>query len=216
VEVLLKAMPNDIYSQSKASSPQIPVESSVRQGKVDYNQQLKQDFYRIIEPLQLEETQKSYLRSRWLDQVLWMEGRATHNRNWHRRLRLTSIVLGVLVPVLVTLDGSDLSIFNLSLKNNLKGPTIVLSSIIAISAAVEEFYQFGNRWYSYRKSSELLKTNGWQFFQKGGQYKSSKSHQEAFPAFVEQIEAIVQRDIEIFVTEGVKEIQKEKSDGESS
>lgn len=209
-------MPNDLYSPSNLPSPPNLANSPIRQGKVDYNQQLKQDFDRIIDPLKLEETQKSYLRSRWLDQVLWMEGRATHSRNWHRRLRLTSIVLGVLVPVLVTLDGSDLKIFDFSLKNNLKGPTIILSSIIAISAAVEEFYQFGNRWYSYRKSSELLKTNGWQFFQQSGQYKVYNSHQDAFPAFVEQIEAIVQRDVEIFVTEGIRETKQGKSDTENS
>jgi hypothetical protein len=177
--------------------------------KIDYNQQLKNEFGQLIDQLQLEDIQKAYLRSRWLDQLLWMEGRANYNRNWHRRLRFTSIVLGVIVPVLVTLDVGNIKLFNqFDSQKALKGATIVLSSIIAISAALEGFYQFGNRWYSYRKSTELLKTNGWQFFQRSGQYRN-KSHQEAFPTFIEQVESIVQRDVEIFVTEGIKEKLKE-------
>ncbi len=183
---------------------------SPKTDKIDYNQQLKNDFGQLIDQLQLENVQKAYLRARWLDQVLWMEGRANYNRNWHRRLRFTSIVLGVIVPILVTLDGSNFKLFNqFDAQKALKGTTIVLSSIIAISAALEEFYQFGNRWYSYRKSTELLKTNGWQFFERSGQYRN-KTHQEAFPLFIEQVESIVQRDVEIFVTEGIKEKEPEQ------
>lgn len=38
-----------------------------------YYEFLKQNFGKLIEALQLSDLQKNFLRSRWLDQVLWME-----------------------------------------------------------------------------------------------------------------------------------------------
>ena len=69
-----------------------------------YNQQLKQKFDSLIDDLEIESLHKEYLKSRWLDQVLWMENRATQMRNWHRRLRLTVIVASAIVPILVALN----------------------------------------------------------------------------------------------------------------
>jgi hypothetical protein len=196
-------MNEELSSKSKISSKSADT-ALYRNAKKNYNQQLKENLHRMIDHLQLDESQKDYLRLRWLDQLLWMEGRANWNRNWYRRLRICSIIFGVIVPVLVTLDSSDLKLGGFTFKGNLKGATIVLSSVIAMSAALEEFFQFGDRWYSYRKSSELLKTNGWQFMQCSGQYRSYSNHKVAFPIFTEQVEAIVQRDVEIFTTEGLK------------
>lgn len=207
-------MANETYSNVGALNVEFSPETSQKQNKIDYNQQLKNEFCQIIDRLQLEENQRAYLRSRWLDQLLWMEGKASENRNWYRKLRFISIVLGIIVPILVTLDGNGVKLFDqFDAQPVLKGATILLSSIIAISTALEEFYQFGNRWYSYRKSSELLKTNGWQFFQLSGQYLQD-NHQDALPAFIEQVESIVQRDVEIFSTEGLKEKQTSKEQAE--
>ncbi|WP_404785765.1 DUF4231 domain-containing protein [Altericista sp. CCNU0014] len=197
---------NKASSDLSSLSQQNPLDPAATNIKKDYAQQLREEYAQVIDRLELDEQQKRYLKSRWLDQVLWMDGRANHARNWYRRLRLTSIVLGVIVPILVTVNvGKDQVNEKL-----LRGSAVVLSSIIAISAAVEEFNQYGKRWYSYRRSAELLKTNGWQFFQKSGQYRTYKTHQESFPIFVEQVEAIVQRDVEIFVTEGIKADRKEE------
>jgi hypothetical protein len=80
--------------------------------------------------------------------------------------------------------------------------TVALSAIVTSSAAIDEFFGFSDRWYSYRRSVELLKSQGWQFFQLSGAYQEYKSHEMAFPVFAERIEAIIQRDVEVYVTEG--------------
>ena len=198
---------NKVPNDSDALSRQDQSGSPTLNRKKIYTQQLKEEYSQIIDQIvDLDDQQKNYLKSRWLDQVLWMDGRANHSRNRYRGFRLTSIILGVIVPILVTAN------FSKDPKSEplLKGSAVVLSSIIAISTAVEEFNQYGKRWYSYRRSAELLKTNGWQFFQKSGQYRNHKSHSDSFQVFVEQVEAIVQRDVEIFVTEGIKSNQKDE------
>lgn len=174
--------------------------------KLDYNDQLKQDFGRMIDSLKVEELQKDYLKSRWLDQVVWMENRATDMRNWHRRLRLTTIVASAIVPILVTINFNQ----DPKLDKWLKVATVGLSAVVTVSSAIEVFYQFGDRWYSYRKSAELLKSQGWQFFQLSGSYRSYDTHSKALPVFTDQVEEIIQRDVELYVTEGMREQPQEQ------
>lgn len=165
-----------------------------------YNQQLKQKFDSLIDDLEIESLHKEYLKSRWLDQVLWMENRATQMRNWHRRLRLTVIVASAIVPILVALNFNEDKAFDKWLKVG----TISISALVTVSSAVEAFNQFGDRWYSYRRSAELLKTHGWQFLQLGGVYRTYKTHAEALPVFTEQVEGIIQRDVDVYTAEAVK------------
>ena len=70
--------------------------------KDSYSQLLKQEFINLFETLELNDRQKHYLKSRWLDQILWMEGRANDARQRYYQLRLTTIIGGVIVPILIS------------------------------------------------------------------------------------------------------------------
>jgi hypothetical protein len=166
----------------------------------DYDQKLNQDFNSLIDNLHLDDLQKSYLKSRWLDQVLWMETRAASMRNWYRGLRTGSIVGSALVPLLL-MSAS----FNKDekLNNFIKFSTAALSASVTIAVAIEELNQFGDKWYRYRRSAELLKSQGWQFLERSGTYRKYTSHTEAFTDFSDQIEMIIQRDVEVYVEDGL-------------
>lgn len=164
-----------------------------------YTDFLKDDFQDLFGQLELTEVQRKFLGSRWLDQVLWMEKKANHCRDRHYRLRLTAIILGVLVPVLIGINVGTGR--NAKIKEYV---TITLSAIVAVSAAVEEFFHYGERWYHYRRTVESLKTYGWQFSQLTGPYARFASHKEAFSAFANQVEEVIQRDVEVYVTQVAK------------
>jgi hypothetical protein len=98
---------------------------------------------------------------------------------------------------------------------------LFLSQVVAILAAVEQFFKFGDRWRHYRRTAEALKSHGWQFFQLGGAYISyakKGGHQAAFPVFVAQVEEIIQSDVEGFVSQIAvqKQLDKQESDLEAS
>ena len=173
--------------------------------KTSYADSLKADFNRLFESLDVNDRQQHFLRSRWLDQVRWMENKASQCQQRYYRLRLTAIVLGVLVPVLVGIDFPQNSLNQVK-----KYLTIGLSSVVAVSAAVEEFFHYGERWNHYRRTVESLKTQGWQFSQLTGAYKDFNDHGLAFNSFAEQIEDILQRDVEVYVTHLVT-AKKDKS-----
>ena len=173
--------------------------------KKAYTEWLKEDYRNIIESLGLSEMQQHFLRSRWLDQVLWMEGRANSAQWYYYRLRLATIIGGILIPAIVSLDlnGITGSIFRYL--------SIIIGLIVAISAALEQFFNYGERWRHYRRTVETLKMEGWKFFQLSDNYENYKNHPDAYPAFAKLVENVIQRDVEVFITEVVKE-KKEKDE----
>ncbi|WP_414516703.1 DUF4231 domain-containing protein [Nostoc sp. PCC 9305] len=182
--------------------------------KDSYHEFLKEDFNKLFAGINLGDVQKHFLRSRWLEQVLWMESKANLSRDRHYFLRITTIIGGVILPALVSLN------INTNFKPNnrdiIMWSTFGLSQIVAISAAIEEFFHYGERWRHYRRTVESLKTQGWQFSQLTGPYRIYPSHEQAFNLFASHVEDIIQRDVEIYATQVVQEKKEEKHNQEDN
>jgi len=89
----------------------------------------------IIERLALEPLQQDFLRSRWLDQVRWMEGRAGACQRWYYRLRLITIAGGVVIAALVGLDiVGTVAVW-------VKWVVFGLGLLVALAASVEGFFR---------------------------------------------------------------------------
>ncbi|MBD2504187.1 DUF4231 domain-containing protein [Anabaena azotica] len=174
--------------------------------KDPYREFLKEEFTNLIDSLTLSEMQKKFLSSRWLDQMLWMEAQAGKARNRYHGLRLVTIIGGVILPALVSLNINSSTVRDLFVWS-----TFALSQLVAISAAIEEFFHYGERWRHYRRTAESLKTQGWQFFQLAGPYVDYKSHEQAFSFFSTQVEDIIQKDVEVYATQVVQEKKEQAS-----
>ena len=127
--------------------------------KTTEQEYMRVEMAKLIASLDLPELNKEFMRARWLELVIWMDGKAKESVWWYRRLRLATIVGGVIVPALVSLNiGSDM-------QGLVQMLTFIVSLVVALSAAVEEFFRYGERWRHYRQMTESLKSEGWQFFQ---------------------------------------------------
>ena len=165
----------------------------------------------LIDQLDLSDLQRRSLRARWLDQVVWMDAAAARAQRWYHVLRLLTVVGAVLIPALISLDVRD------EYGWLLRGGTFALSLVVAICAAVEEFFHFGERWRHYRQFSEELKIEGWKFLQLTGPYRRfSPSHSAAYPRFAGRVEAIIERDVEIYMTDVAREEDDEEKKKEDS
>ena len=172
----------------------------------NYRDRVKQEMSSLIEKIELSDLQRQFMKSRWLSQMLWLEGRAQQNRNRYYLLRLLTIIGGVIVPALVSLN------INANSVQAIMGwIAFGLSQIVAISAAVEEFFHYGERYRHYRNTAELMKIEGWQFFQLSGAYRNSQSHTDAYVDFAERVENIMQRDVEGYLSEVIKDKTEQKS-----
>jgi len=186
----------------RQDAPLAVVLGTGRSGKLSYNQWLQQELGAVIEATDLSELQKRCLRSRWLDAVMWMEGKCQQSQRRYYGLRLAVIIGGVIIPALVSLNlGGEAGVY-------VRWATFALSLVVAISAAVEGFFRFGERWRHYRPIVERLKIEGWQFFQLSGPYAQGGTHRAVYPDFATRVEAIIQSDVETYITEIVREKQE--------
>lgn len=168
-----------------------------------YLDKLKGDLSELINNLHdLTDLQKHFLRLRWLDQVLWIEGRANSTKAWYLVLRLTTIVGGVLIPTLVKLSPSTEMV------------TLGVSLLVAISAAVEGFLRFGEQWRHYRLRVELLKNEGWQFLQLSGNYRGYPTHAKAYKFFAFRVEKLSHLEVEEYINEVVRDKKQEEAEDE--
>jgi phosphoserine phosphatase len=72
----------------------------------------------------------------------------------------------------------------------------VVSLTVALCAGAEEVFHFGDRWRHYRRTTELLKTLGWQYLMLSGSFRRYASHATAFSTFTERVEDTLNEDVE--------------------
>jgi hypothetical protein len=169
-----------------------------------YLAQTRKSFEALIDKTELDERQRDFFRSRWLDQVVWMEGRAGKAQRRYYRLRIVTVVGAVIVPALVsltTLDDWPGQAGQVALW--------ILSLVVAVSAAIEGFFQFGQRWRNYRGTVERLKMEGWLYLQSAGPY-AGRSHGESYAGFAARVEELIKSDVDVYLTEVAIERQRQE------
>ena len=175
----------------------------------------KKELSSLIEALELSDLRKRFLRSRWLDQMFWFEDKAGQNQRRYYGLRLVTIAAGVVVPALVGVNVRE------SVTTDLAWVIFGLSLAVALAAALDGFFRFGERWRNYRHTAEALKSQGWLYLQLAGPYTGFGSHSKAYPVFAARIEAVIQHDVDVYITQVVHEGKQdgqepEKTAGEAS
>jgi hypothetical protein len=89
----------------------------------------------------------------------------------------------------------------------------VISLVVAVSAAIEQFFRFGERWQHYRSTAERLKSEGWLYFERAGDYgRDGASWAELFPSFAARVEALLQSEVNVYISEVTA--QREKTGSE--
>jgi hypothetical protein len=180
-----------------------------RRRRKSYVDQLCDTFAEQIEGIEaLTPAQKAYLSARWLDQMSWAESKASKAQARYYVLRIITVVGAVMIPALVGLDGLEEP-----WDGYVRAATWTVSLVTAASAAVEGFFRFGERWRTYRRTAEQLKTEGWLFLQLAGRYGvDGAGHGRLYPAFVNRVEEIVTSDVEVYLTEIAADRGKDEGD----
>jgi hypothetical protein len=157
----------------------------------------------LIRKLELDPIQEAYVDERWLGQVEWLSNKARENQRKYKGWRVTGLVIGLLVPALIVVtsptvaDAADF--LPVPWLRGLRGLTIALSLVVSICAAIEQFFNYGERWRHYRRTSELLKIEGWSFITLADPYKKDGSHKRAFAKFADRVERILKTDLDDYI-----------------
>lgn len=158
----------------------------------------------LLEGLDVEPFRKEILRQRWLDQVGWMGRQARRMRRRYQLLRVPVVLGGVAIPgliaILLSAGGSEQTFLPGVSTEAIRIVAFFVSLGVAGLAAYEEVMRFGDRWRHYRRTTELLKTLGWQYLTLSGQFKRFRSHDDAFTAFTERVEDVLNEDVEGYLS----------------
>jgi hypothetical protein len=160
----------------------------------------------MIDAYPVSDTQREVLRERWLSQVEWMSRKAEESRSRYHVLRLTTVIGGVIVPALVSISLGRPDV------DPLLWLTFGVSLVVAISAAIEGFFRYGEKWRHYRGTAEVLKSEGWQLLTGTGRYRKQSDPEEAFKTFVDQVEDILRGDVEGYLTQVTRTTPSERFD----
>ncbi|MEZ2320481.1 MAG: DUF4231 domain-containing protein [Microcoleus sp.] len=166
--------------------------------KKTYEQYLREELGSLVEQLKLPNLYKQSLKQRWIDQVVWADKKADQCRRMHYRLRLTTIISGVVLPALVGIN-MQLSKDNAFFRDWFPYVPFFLSQVIAVSAALDEFHRYGDRWRDYRKMAEDLKAEGWQYVQLSGSYDNLVEHIDGYANFATRVESIIKNDVQNYI-----------------
>jgi Protein of unknown function (DUF4231) len=160
---------------------------------------LEEDLGGLIEEMRLPPGESHFLRSRWLESILWMEAAAQRTRTRYYALRLVTVVGAVIIPALVSLNVVG------SVDRAVTWATFALSLVVAVSAALEEFFRLGERWRHYRVAVEELKAEGWAFYGTVGRYEEDGYDRSAgFPTFAARVEEILARETDTYIAKIAK------------
>ena len=195
---------NGAPAMAERASGHAPVSEAARAParRLPYGEWLKGELGAVIDQLDLSELQKRCLRSRWLDAVMWVERKAKQAQRLYYASRLVIIIGGLIIPALVSLDlGTDPA------ADLVRWAAFGLGLLVAVSAAIDGLFRFGERWRHYRLIAERLKIEGWQFFQLSGPYARHPGHAAAHREFAARVEEIIKSDVEQYITEVVREKQ---------
>jgi hypothetical protein len=158
----------------------------------------------LLEALDIAPFRKEILRQRWLDQVSWMSRQARRMRRRYLWIRIPVVLGGVATPgliaILLSAGGSAQTFLPGVSTEAVRILSFFVSLGVAALAAYEEVLHFGDRWRHYRRTAELLKTLGWQYLTLSGQFKRFKTHEDAFAAFTERVEDVLNEDVEGYLS----------------
>ncbi len=147
--------------------------------------------------LDKEKKQNGYLKARWLNYVLWWDSRASDARRKHFILRSAIVIAGALLPAFVGLR--ELNVWGVA-GWLFSVATILASLVVAVCAGLEGLFSFGEIWREKRAAAEMIKIEGFRFFQQAGDYdRPGKTHADLYPLFAARVEEIIANEIKDYI-----------------
>jgi Protein of unknown function (DUF4231) len=139
------------------------------------------------------DSQKGFLKSRWLHQVRYWDNRSRDARRKYFALRGITVLGSVTIPVLTSLG------LVTSPRTTFAIAAAIIAAVVAASATWEGVANYGQIWLEKRRAAELLKVEGWLFFASADKY-ADMAPETAFPTFAAEVERQIAKEVGEYVS----------------
>jgi hypothetical protein len=140
----------------------------------------------------LTDQQIAFIKNRWLHQVIYWDQRSRKSRQRYFTLRSLTVLGSVAIPVFTSLA------LTYSSHKEFSVIAIILGALVAASTAWEGIANYGQIWIEKRRAAELLKVEGWLFFELADHY-SVGSYADNFKSFAASVENLIAKEIGEYV-----------------
>jgi hypothetical protein len=131
-----------------------------------------------------------YLNEHLKKQLVWYGEKASAHKHWSQWLGLAVIGCGALITFVQAFAGA--------LPLVVPGVTAALGVAIALLTGIQRIWKFDESWISYRKASEQLKREYRIYINGAGPYRGITDEGEAYRLFVENAEAIIAEEQQLY------------------
>jgi hypothetical protein len=141
-----------------------------------------------------------YIDARWLNYVEWWDSRARNAKWKYYGLRTAVVIAAALIPALVGLR--ELDVWNAGGHDYgwlFAVGSVLASLVVAVCGGLDSLYGFGEIWREKRAAAEIIKSEGFSFFQLTGTYAQFGSHQEAYQSFAQNVEQLIRSEIKDYI-----------------
>lgn len=145
---------------------------------------------------ELDDYQTEYLKSRLVNQIVYMDGKSNKCKKQYINSQMTSIIGGVVVTALVGLSTFITDEKYADMRKFFGVTAFVVSQVVTVTNAVEQLHKNNELWLFYRRSNEYMKSQLWHFLELTGPYENI-DRKTAFRILVKQSEEIIPRDLDI-------------------
>ncbi len=145
-----------------------------------------------------EKTFQEYLEKRYEDQIKWYDQKACKNQKIFKIFQGTVIVLSAMTPVLVTLEKTPLTHYT----------AIFVSFLVAVGTTMLQTFKYHENWINYRATCEALRKEIYYFNYKIKEYKYCDTPCDLF---VERVEALIDRENNLWLTVQIKKEKEVKN-----
>ena len=151
----------------------------------------REELEKVVDGIEALKPYHEFLKRRWIGMVMWWHARSVEARWKYFLLRGVVVVGGVLIPVL--------SAFGLHAgwEHSFALAISCVGAVVAGCAAWEGVANYGETWREKRRAAELLKVEGWQFFQLCGKYRDDNRNRDdkSYPRFAAEVESMIAKEV---------------------
>lgn len=122
----------------------------------------------------------------------WYSKKASAHKGWSQRFSFTVILVGALITFLQVLQSPAAAPWLI--------PTVTaaLGAVVAVLTGVQRIWKYDESWPAYRKASEQMKREYRLYINGAGAYAEVADEDEAYRRFVENTEAIIAEEQQIY------------------
>ena len=110
---------------------------------------------------------QEYIKDRLDNQQKWYSKKSGVSRKYYERIKIVTIILAVIIPLISGLESFLPTEFSPSLISG------IIGAAIAVLTSVSGFMKFQEKWMSYRSASERLKSEKMLWSMKAEPYDSA-------------------------------------------